>query len=680
MRPLLRVTSTADLIALLARHRGKMLVSFLLAVTGAVLYGMFGTKIYRSEAQVLLRLGHENTSLDPTATVFRSVNVSQSRLDEVNSELQILTSIDLRERVVDAIGPEKILGSASGASRDAAVSYLERNSRGRLIEDSYVLEIEFEHRDPKTARAVVEAMLDVFQQKHVAAHASNEAYEFLAAQVRQLDGQIAEREAALAKVRQDLGAASVADGERALSERIHGIETDLAGIESDLAGRRAARDAVANGQEVRQAVASLQTRLQQLQVEELQLRGKGYLPDSRGVASVRGTIDEVEQLVDKTRAEQREVVLQVEDSLIRGLEARAAVLRQQLDGLRGQLQRLGETALVAGRYERELETLRTNHRRYLEGLEQARIEAALRSERITNLRVLQPAVEPRRPVRPSLPLCVGAGILLGLFAALGVMLFAEMRDDRVYTLDDVGNAIAGSSQQALPWAFQGAAVATLARGLRTREGSPFVAHMAKRLAPIADRLQSCSAATPDATRAYAVTGTDTRVGTTTTAMLLAAALSRQQAGPVLLVDADFSTGGLSARIGHALPGLTNLVSPKPGAQLWRLAHEQIHFLGIGTGDRLSAATVDPNRLVSILRLLQRRFGVVVFDLPPLLEHEGAWTVAGLCDATLVVAEAGATRMGTLARVCARVEAVGSVVGGVVLNKSRHDGLPAARAG
>ncbi|MFK7739347.1 MAG: GumC family protein [Planctomycetota bacterium] len=680
MRPLLHVHSLSDLLALLARHWGKMLAVFALFVTAAALYGIYGTKIYRSEARLLLRLGRENSSMDPTATAFRSVNVSQTRLSEINSELQLLDSHDLRERVAASVGAEQILGDAGEDDKDAAILYLERNARARLVDDSHVLVIEFEHRNPEVARVVVEAMIDVFQEKHLAAFDSPGAYEFLTEQLREIEKQVTGKEEQLAQLRMDLGAIAVADSERNLQTRLAAIESAHSSVASELAGRKAARAAVTSSSKVEAAVVPLRAQLQELQVEELRLLGKGYRPTSTSVTSLRKTIREVQSMLTKAKEEQLAILQQEEEGITKGLTARVETLKQHAAEIQTQLAGLGAKALSMTRLERELATLRDNQARYEQSREQARIENALGQQHMTNVSVVQPALLPRRPVRPNLILCIGAGIMLGLMGACGALLIAEFADDRIKATGELGAPRDGHITTSLPRASD-ATAGLLASVLRTGEGSHFIAQMGKRLRPVLDHLSMGAPPSLENPKAYAVTGTGMGVGSTTTAMLLAAAFARKHGGPVLLVDADFVTAGLSTALGHDRPGLTNLVAPEPGEEsvvMWSLGQNGLHCAGIGTGSRVTAGAADPGRMVAVLRRMQRNYPIIIMDLSPIVDHASAISIAGMCDSTVVVAEAGVTKLARLAKACELVEATGSSVSSVILNKAAHSMQDTAR--
>src|SRR5664279_4609003 len=100
-----------DVYRALLRHKRESTWFFVIVVVGTLLYTLFWPKEYRSEGKLFLRLGRENATLDPTATLGQSptVNVPSSRENEINSVVEILQSRVLFEKVVDGLGPKAIL-------------------------------------------------------------------------------------------------------------------------------------------------------------------------------------------------------------------------------------------------------------------------------------------------------------------------------------------------------------------------------------------------------------------------------------------------------------------------------------------------------------------------------------------------------------------------------------------
>ena len=101
--------SLRDFHYILFRHKWKVIVFFLAVVVTVTLGTFMLAETYRAEAKLLVKIGRENVSLDPTATTGQVIQMGQTRESEINSELDILRSRELAQKVVDDIGPEKFL-------------------------------------------------------------------------------------------------------------------------------------------------------------------------------------------------------------------------------------------------------------------------------------------------------------------------------------------------------------------------------------------------------------------------------------------------------------------------------------------------------------------------------------------------------------------------------------------
>src|SRR5207249_3151700 len=111
MEPGQSITSLRDLAPVVSRHRRKMGLFFLAVMAAVTVYVLYCPRIYRSQAKLFVRLGRENSTLDPTATVGQApvVAVPQSRENELNTVIEIINSRVLLEKVVDSMGTQAIL-------------------------------------------------------------------------------------------------------------------------------------------------------------------------------------------------------------------------------------------------------------------------------------------------------------------------------------------------------------------------------------------------------------------------------------------------------------------------------------------------------------------------------------------------------------------------------------------
>ncbi len=106
----------------LRRHKLKSLAFFLAALGAVLVWNVMGPKKYRSEGKLLVRLGRENSTLDPTVTLGHDqvLSVPTFRDNEINSLVEVLNSHALAEKVVDALGPQLILNSAERPASDVS--------------------------------------------------------------------------------------------------------------------------------------------------------------------------------------------------------------------------------------------------------------------------------------------------------------------------------------------------------------------------------------------------------------------------------------------------------------------------------------------------------------------------------------------------------------------------------
>src|SRR6476646_3536304 len=103
-----------DVARILFRQKRKMIACFVTVLALTALVTLLSPRAYRSQAKLFVRLGRENATLDPAATVGQTpvVGVAQNRENELNTYVEIIKSRVLLEKVVDAIGPATLLGES----------------------------------------------------------------------------------------------------------------------------------------------------------------------------------------------------------------------------------------------------------------------------------------------------------------------------------------------------------------------------------------------------------------------------------------------------------------------------------------------------------------------------------------------------------------------------------------
>jgi len=174
-----------------------------------------------------------------------------------------------------------------------------------------------------------------------------------------------------------------------------------------------------------------------------------------------------------------------------------------------------------------------------------------------------------------------------------------------------------------------------------------------------------------------VTSTQPSEGKTTVAscLAIAASLSGQT---VLLIDGDLrrpslaSAAGIANGIGFGdvLDGCAEAADAIYPVELFE------HSLGAGTLSVMGAGGKSPEFLASVdwarartaVKSIAERFGLVLFDSPPILAANDALLLAGIVDGVLLVVGAGSADREEVRRAKEQLEPIGTPLIGAVLNQ------------
>ncbi len=107
----------------------------------------------------------------------QKVIVPDSRGDDIiNSEIQILTSLDLAEQAATNIGPASILAKAGGGSNAiAAAGFIRDNLQAEPAgKGSSVIVVTFKHPDPRIVQPVLQEVINDYFQKHKEIHSAGD--------------------------------------------------------------------------------------------------------------------------------------------------------------------------------------------------------------------------------------------------------------------------------------------------------------------------------------------------------------------------------------------------------------------------------------------------------------------------------------------------------------------------
>jgi succinoglycan biosynthesis transport protein ExoP len=460
-----------DIYYVLFRHKGKIVICSAIGLFAAFTFHVLRPPPFQSEAKLFVRyVITDNKTLGPDGANGTTQSPDHGGETIMNTELQILTSLDLAKQVAEIVGPDKILAKKGGGNDvNRAAGVVLSGLTAEVPPLSSVIQIVFKHPDPAIVQPVLSQIIDSYLKKHVEIHSAVGIMgDFLTQETDQLRSNLAETEDQLTKALDKAGVVSVEDAKKSYGEQISRIRQDIFSAQAELAERSAilqeikkqspapSPTAARSGAEQNISVIpsaqvdeykSVCSRLDQLRTREQALLSQ-FTEENAQVKEVRAQIAGVESSKTKIEEEypalahpavissstlagsQSEPVDVAAESIqLTALQSKITVLNSQMDEVRADASSLEklEGAILELRRKRDLEE--TNYRYYQASLEQARINEALGAGRVSNISQIQTPSPPFIDSAKASKIMAGL-VAGGIFAGLAWAFFIEMFLDR----------------------------------------------------------------------------------------------------------------------------------------------------------------------------------------------------------------------------------------------------------
>ncbi len=463
-----------NLLRVFYRHRRKMAVVFFLVFGLLVSAVLLLPRSYRSESQIFLRLGKESVALDPTATMNEVVNVHETRESEINSEMEILRSRVLLEDVVARLGTQYILSgsdksdkqNASGegspgplaavrtwisgdvSATDRAIDRLDAMIEVDSPRKSSVVHLTCKARSPEHAQRILEEFLTAYIARHTSANRTSGSHDFFAKQSELLGERLSRVDQEIRDAKDAGGLASV-EGELANVEQQASVielailenARELASAESRIAKFKSTLQELPERELAEESIVpsnaadDMQNEFYKVQIIEKELRSR-FTESHPAVVAARRHVKEMRQILESQEPSRKQPThklsavrqsLQIElataEADAAAAHAESKLLHDQFEAVQSRVREINEEGLRLSQLSRKAELLEDSYRRYSGHREQARINAALESQHISNVNVVQPPSYISKPslanVRRALGLALVLATLLSVLVALG---------------------------------------------------------------------------------------------------------------------------------------------------------------------------------------------------------------------------------------------------------------------
>ena len=163
--------TAGDIYYVLFRHKWKIIILSLAGITAAVAIYCFNPPPYQSVAELMIQYVPEATA-QALPGGEQKVIIPDSGAGIINSEIQILTSLDVAEQAATNIGPASVLAAAGGGGNAIAAASLIRNNLmvQPVGNGSSVILVTFKHPDPRIVQPVLQEVINDYLQKHKEIH------------------------------------------------------------------------------------------------------------------------------------------------------------------------------------------------------------------------------------------------------------------------------------------------------------------------------------------------------------------------------------------------------------------------------------------------------------------------------------------------------------------------------
>jgi capsular exopolysaccharide synthesis family protein len=330
-----------------------------------------------------------------------------------------------------------------------------------------------------------------------------------------------------------------------------------------------------------------------------------------------------------------------------------SALQERVFELKGDVQNLRDRSVEYNILNREADTLRGQYDALLSRFKEVSIASGIGASQVS---IVDRAETPSLPFEPDMRSELIRALVLSLALAIGLALLLEFIDDTIKTPDDIKAKLGIAVLGVVPKLKGKPNVAALLRDPR----SPF----SESFSSVRTALQFSSSS--GAPRSLLVTGIRPAEGKTSSALSMAVAFANTGLR-VLVVDADLRRPSFAAPAGASV-GLSGYLTQNVSLrdQVVAGAFERVFLLPAGVIPPNPAELLSSPRLGQLIQEAMGQYDLVIVDSPPVLDFADSPSLSAVCDATVLVLQAGNIRRPAALRAIGRLtEAHANIVGAIL---------------
>jgi uncharacterized protein involved in exopolysaccharide biosynthesis len=460
--------------------------------TGWLTLQVFFTDLYETKASLLVKVGRENAEV-PASVVTGNVLNTGVRIQDINSEVQMLSSGALVEAAVDKIGPDaykSVLKQPDNAwgypkyylklsarqlksyykefliaanlekrltPREQAIIAVADSLKIEPVKESDVLVMRLRLPSAELAVRTARVLLDEYLLRRAALRRHAEAKAFFDDQVSgyrdRLDNLMGQREA----VRENWQVSAPSEERTLILKQLADLTSQRTDIRSQVARLESERVEISDRlgkfplevpkeahDDRNPALETLKDRITSLRMDRAKLVGR-YQADAPVVEKVDSEIADLEQSLSReaptvvagSTREANPLYRQFQDRLVdhdvqlSGLRRRDEQLAGPIDDLTQRLRKIDIGSDAFDKATREYKLAEDSYSTYSRKREEATISQALDNSTVANIAVIEEPALPIEPVYPRKLFIMAILLPVGLIVGISLAALLESMEDRI---------------------------------------------------------------------------------------------------------------------------------------------------------------------------------------------------------------------------------------------------------
>jgi uncharacterized protein involved in exopolysaccharide biosynthesis len=463
-----------DVAAIGFRHQKVLVLCFVGVVLGVGLSSFFLPAKYRSETKLLVKRERVDPIITPEQNAPLTFHDTVSE-EEINSEVELITSSDVLEKVVKTCNLDKkkfISGiihpwQTPQNRLDKAISDLRSDLQLEVLKKTNVISIAYESHDPQLAQKVLATLDDAYLQKHLDVHHPSGQFEFFDQQSEKYKQDMLAAEAQLKQFADEQGGVAPTTMRDMTLQKLADFNSELETTRASIAeSEKRIADLQKQSQSVparlttqmksgdnAQVLENLKSTLLTLEMKRTELLTK-YQPTYPLVVEVDKQLNDTRLALAKEEGspvkeettDQNPTYSWVSSELAKakadlsGFQARQTALTSIIGIYQDKVKKLEEQGLQQADLSRTQKEDEANYELYTKKKEEARIEDALDRTRLLNVSIVETPMVPSIPTRSPFIFALVA-VLLASAVSLGVVFAIDYADQSFRTPSEVASEL-----------------------------------------------------------------------------------------------------------------------------------------------------------------------------------------------------------------------------------------------